>query len=82
MEKSLRVKHERISFKQVWKSAPPAEANGETLQNYMRDVFIPVPTRSRLIVYRQVAIHSFTMTTTTSTVLGSNTKRNLRKTLM
>jgi hypothetical protein len=82
MEESLHIKHERISFEQVWNSAPPADVDGETLQNYMKDVISPVPTRSRLIAYRHVAIHSFMMTTTASTTLGSNTKRNSRKTLM
>jgi hypothetical protein len=38
MEESLHMEHERVSFEQVWESAPPADANGETLQNYMRDV--------------------------------------------
>lgn len=35
MEKALHTKHERISFEQAWKSAPPPDANGDAL--YMKD---------------------------------------------
>ena len=39
MEKALHIKHERISFEQAWKTAPPSDADGNTL--YMKDVVNP-----------------------------------------
>ena len=38
LEKSLGVKHNRVSFNEVWDSDPPEEAKGESLQEYMKDV--------------------------------------------
>jgi len=38
LEKSLGVKHKRVSFNEVWDSDPPEEAKGESLQEYMKDV--------------------------------------------
>jgi len=38
LEKSLGVKHKKISFNEVWDSDPPKEAKGESLQEYMKDV--------------------------------------------
>jgi hypothetical protein len=38
LEKSLGVKHKRVSFNEVWDSDPPEEVKGESLQEYMKDV--------------------------------------------
>ncbi|KAF2690062.1 hypothetical protein K458DRAFT_383194 [Lentithecium fluviatile CBS 122367] len=37
LETSLGFRHERISFDGVWKANPPSEANGDFLQEYMKD---------------------------------------------
>ena len=37
LEQSLGVKHEEVSFNEVWGRAPPLEAHGQSLQDYMRD---------------------------------------------
>lgn len=37
LEDSLGVKHERVSFDEAWESNPPSEANGESLEEYMKD---------------------------------------------
>jgi hypothetical protein len=38
LEKSMRVKHKRVSFNELWDSNPPEQAKGESLQEYMKDV--------------------------------------------
>ena len=38
LEKSLGVKHKRVSFNEVWDSDRPEEVKGESLQEYMKDV--------------------------------------------
>ncbi|KAH8588673.1 amidase signature domain-containing protein [Bisporella sp. PMI_857] len=37
LEKSIGVKHEKVSFNEVWNAKPPEEAKGESLQEYMKD---------------------------------------------
>lgn len=39
--KSLNVKKEIISFNSIWDSHPPPEAEGQNLQDYMKDVSLP-----------------------------------------
>ena len=41
LAKSLNVTEERLSFKSIWDSHPPLEAEGRTLQEYMKDVSLP-----------------------------------------
>lgn len=41
LAKSLNVKEERVSFNTIWDSHPPLEAEGQTLQEYMKDVSPP-----------------------------------------
>ncbi|PVH87325.1 amidase signature enzyme [Cadophora sp. DSE1049] len=36
LENSLNVKHEKVSFGEVWSSDPPAEAEGASLQDFMK----------------------------------------------
>ena len=36
LERSLGVKHQKVSFNEVWEHAPPSEARGKSLQDYMR----------------------------------------------
>lgn len=38
LEKSLGVKHVKMSFDKVWDADPPKEAKGDTLLEYMKDV--------------------------------------------
>ena len=38
LESSLGVKHRRVSFDFLWNESPPPEADGQGLQEYMRDV--------------------------------------------
>ena len=38
LESALNTKHKRLSFNALWEAKPPAEACGQTLQEYMRDV--------------------------------------------
>ena len=38
LKTSLGIKHEKISFKELWNKAPPSRANGENFQGYMKDV--------------------------------------------
>lgn len=38
LAKSLNVNEERVSFNSIWDSHPPLEAQGRTLQEYMKDV--------------------------------------------
>ena len=38
LESSLGVKHRRVSFDSLWNESPPHEADGQGLQEYMRDV--------------------------------------------
>jgi hypothetical protein len=38
LEKSMGVKHKRVSFNEAWDSDRPEEAKGESLQDYMKDV--------------------------------------------
>ena len=38
LELSLGVKHRRVSFDSLWNESPPPEADGQGLQEYMRDV--------------------------------------------
>lgn len=38
LAKSLDVNEERVSFNSMWDSHPPPEAEGRTLQEYMKDV--------------------------------------------
>jgi hypothetical protein len=40
LEKSLGVEHQRVSLNDLWQANPPEEAEGESLQEYMRDVCI------------------------------------------
>ena len=38
LESSLGVSQKRVSFDSLWNDSPPAEANGQGLQEYMKDV--------------------------------------------
>lgn len=38
LEKSLGVKHERLSFEQLWSAHPPKAAGDLSLQAFMKDV--------------------------------------------
>jgi len=38
LESSLGVTQEKISFDEAWDANPPKEANGQSLQEYMKDV--------------------------------------------
>ncbi|KAF2108478.1 amidase signature domain-containing protein [Lophiotrema nucula] len=38
LETSLGIRHQRLSFNEVWVTNPPVEANGASLQEYMKDV--------------------------------------------
>ena len=38
LELSLGVKQKRVSFDSLWNDSPPAEANGQGLREYMKDV--------------------------------------------
>ena len=38
LESTLDTKHNRLSFNAIWEAKPPAEACGQILQEYMRDV--------------------------------------------
>lgn len=38
LEQSLGVKHTKLSFNALWHSTAPKEANGLSLQEYMKDV--------------------------------------------
>lgn len=40
LDTSLGVEHKKISFDQLWESNPPTEAEGLSLQDYMKDVCI------------------------------------------
>ena len=41
LEKSLQAKSEKVSFDALWDAFPPADANGTSLQEYMKDVGFP-----------------------------------------
>lgn len=38
LEKSLGVKHQKVSFNDLWSTDPPEEAERQTLLEYMKDV--------------------------------------------
>ena len=38
LESSLGVSQKRVSFDSLWNDSPPIEANGQGLQEYMKDV--------------------------------------------
>lgn len=38
LEKSLGVKHEKVSFEELWSSHPPVKAGDMSLQEFMKDV--------------------------------------------
>ena len=46
LENSLGVKHQKLSFNDLWDADPPAEAEGETLQQWMKDVSLDVNFKS------------------------------------
>ncbi|KAF2831281.1 amidase signature enzyme [Ophiobolus disseminans] len=37
LEKTFGVKHEKVSFEEIWKTNPPSQANGASLLTYMKD---------------------------------------------
>jgi hypothetical protein len=38
LEASLGVKHEKVSFEELWATTTPDEAEGASLQEFMKDV--------------------------------------------
>ena len=38
LESSLGVEHRKVSFESLWNDSPPIEANGQGLEEYMKDV--------------------------------------------
>jgi len=40
LEMSLEIKHEKVSFNDVWRQSPPPEANGLDLEEFMKNVSI------------------------------------------
>ncbi|CAG8984269.1 hypothetical protein HYALB_00010694 [Hymenoscyphus albidus] len=37
LENSLGIKHQKLSFKDIWNADPPKEAHGESFEEYMKD---------------------------------------------
>ena len=85
LELSLGVKHRRVSFDSLWDESPPPEADGQGLQEYMKDVryrgeITAIP--SSLILNRHARIHSSMMTITTSNNSARTTEGGITKPLM
>jgi hypothetical protein len=50
LESSLGVTLEKVSFNDLWDSDPPSEADGASLQQYMKDVSYYLYTRRQQLV--------------------------------